>query len=332
MPSTQALSSPSPSATALSSQLILPRHRNDAPCRIHPGPSHTSDLVSRAPYPPREMWTKQICSLKKGGALMRSAGRRDQNEEAYTHDEGGSRATLHLIVAHSLHRRHPTHRPPPSPLRTVLAPYLPGIEDAEPLLAFSFVDHSFARPPLPQQSQNASHELKSITVINRNQSKYKQHPLDASISTILVLSRRVPKAANPCSEDMNARDVFIQSQAGSGKTTSFPLHIMQGLHPLSTYSYIDRSTTRSSANTSSFNVGRCRWLVLDEVDRLMVFGFEDADKGIVQGLDRRRKLASQVVQDETTLIRPRAIKGLDEEKAEDSPASKYDSELSYSQH
>lgn len=38
-----------------------------------------------------------------------------------------------------------------------------------------------------------------------------------------------------------------------------------------------KSTTRSSANTSSFNVGKRRWLVLDEVDRLMVLGFEDTD-------------------------------------------------------
>jgi ATP-dependent RNA helicase DDX31/DBP7 len=99
-------------------------------------------------------------------------------------------------------------------------------------------------------------------------------------------------------------------------------------------------------------------LVLDEADRLMELGFEDTIKGIIQGLDGRRKLAFQAVQDGktfevggwdwdrqrrtilcsatiredvqklagTTLIRPLVIKGLDKEKAEDSPASKHDNE------
>ncbi|EGN99854.1 hypothetical protein SERLA73DRAFT_121965 [Serpula lacrymans var. lacrymans S7.3] len=50
-------------------------------------------------------------------------------------------------------------------------------------------------------------------------------------------------------------------------------------------------------NTSSFNVGKCRWLVLDEADRLMELGFEETIKGIVQGLDGRRKLAIQAVKE-----------------------------------
>lgn len=50
-------------------------------------------------------------------------------------------------------------------------------------------------------------------------------------------------------------------------------------------------------NTSSFNVGKCRWLVLDEADRLMELGFEDTIKGILSGLDGRRKLAKQAVQE-----------------------------------
>ncbi|KAL1748722.1 P-loop containing nucleoside triphosphate hydrolase protein [Schizophyllum fasciatum] len=46
-------------------------------------------------------------------------------------------------------------------------------------------------------------------------------------------------------------------------------------------------------NTSSFNVGKCRWLVLDEADRLMELGFEETIKGIINGLDGRRRLAIQ---------------------------------------
>ena len=46
-------------------------------------------------------------------------------------------------------------------------------------------------------------------------------------------------------------------------------------------------------NTSSFNAGKCRWLVLDEADRLMELGFEETITGIIQRLDGRRKLALQ---------------------------------------
>ena len=48
-------------------------------------------------------------------------------------------------------------------------------------------------------------------------------------------------------------------------------------------------------NTSSFNVGKCRWLILDEADQLMELGFEETIKGIIQGLDGRRRLAKQAV-------------------------------------
>lgn len=48
-------------------------------------------------------------------------------------------------------------------------------------------------------------------------------------------------------------------------------------------------------NTSSFNVGKCRWLVLDEADQLMELGFEDTIKSIIQALDGRSRLARQAI-------------------------------------
>lgn len=44
-------------------------------------------------------------------------------------------------------------------------------------------------------------------------------------------------------------------------------------------------------NTASFDVGKCRWLVLDEADRLLEMGFEEQLNGIVRALDGRRRLA-----------------------------------------
>jgi ATP-dependent RNA helicase DDX31/DBP7 len=50
-------------------------------------------------------------------------------------------------------------------------------------------------------------------------------------------------------------------------------------------------------NTSSFNVGKCRWLILDEADRLMELGFEETITGIVKSLDMRRRLALQAIEE-----------------------------------
>ncbi|KAG8823803.1 ATP-dependent RNA helicase dbp7 [Serendipita sp. 401] len=48
-------------------------------------------------------------------------------------------------------------------------------------------------------------------------------------------------------------------------------------------------------NSTAFNVGKCRWLVLDEADRLLELGFEETIQGILRGLDGRKKLATKAI-------------------------------------
>ncbi|CED83423.1 dead-domain-containing protein [Phaffia rhodozyma] len=50
-------------------------------------------------------------------------------------------------------------------------------------------------------------------------------------------------------------------------------------------------------NTTSLDVSKLRWLVLDEADRLMDLGFEETIKGILKSLDGRRKLALESLKD-----------------------------------
>ncbi|KAF5321931.1 hypothetical protein D9619_001562 [Psilocybe cf. subviscida] len=210
--------------------------------------------------------------------------------------------------------------------------------------------------------------LNPLLVAHLNSKMEIQKPTAIQRASLPVLLSTVPEKC--------ARDIFLQSQTGSGKTLSYLLPIIQDLLPLSSLSYIDRSIgtlaiiiapTRELAkqisdvleallkmrlrredestdqpdtttqltrwmvsgllvggatrtheksrlrkglpilvstpgrlldhlqNTSSFNVGKCRWLVLDESDQLMELGFEETIKGIMQGLDGRRRIAKQAV-------------------------------------
>ncbi|TIC08494.1 DEAD-domain-containing protein [Wallemia mellicola] len=185
----------------------------------------------------------------------------------------------------------------------------------------------------------------------------------------------LPTLLQPTEKDsvLSSRDVFIQSQTGSGKTLTYLLPIIQDLLPLGELSFIDRSIgtlaiilapTRELArqifdvlenllhlsltlkgvpeedqkrltrwlvgglltggstrthekarlrkgcpilvstpgrlldhlqNTTSFNASKCRWLVLDEADRLMDLGFEETITGIIKGLEGRRKLTKKAI-------------------------------------
>ena len=50
-------------------------------------------------------------------------------------------------------------------------------------------------------------------------------------------------------------------------------------------------------NTSSFEVGKLRWLVLDEADRLLEMGFKESLEGIVRAIDGRRRIAMEAARE-----------------------------------
>jgi ATP-dependent RNA helicase DDX31/DBP7 len=240
------------------------------------------------------------------------------------------------------------------------------------------IDAPIQQPSNPEPSlpSNAPLDSSTFSGLGLNPLLISHLASKMSIERPTAIQRAALPLLLSISPTTQSRDVFLQSQTGSGKTLSYLLPIIQDLLPLSSLSYIDRSIgtlaviitpTRELAkqisdvlesllkmrlraedesttepdtsiqltrwlvsgmliggatrahekarlrkglpilvstpgrlldhlqNTSSFNVGKCRWLVLDEADQLMALGFEESIKGIIQGLDGRRRLAQQAI-------------------------------------
>ncbi|KAG5648573.1 hypothetical protein DXG03_003184 [Asterophora parasitica] len=290
--------------------------------------------------------------------------------------------------------RRPSKRPrkdkePSAPTQAAPAPPRPTQERPTQIISSLFSYNPKVELPV-RNTQPKSTSLSRPSNAPLDSSNFAGLGLDPLIVTHLITKMKITKptsiqrSALPAfltapSNPNNPRDVFIQSQTGSGKTLSFLLPILQDLLPLSSLSYIDRSIgtlaiiiapTRELAkqisdvletllqlrlrpedesaddpgasstrltrwlvsglltggatrthekarlrkgipilvstpgrlldhlqNTSSFNVAKCRWLVLDEADRLMDLGFEETIDGIMKGLEGRRKLAMAAVQE-----------------------------------
>ncbi|KIK97128.1 hypothetical protein PAXRUDRAFT_825258 [Paxillus rubicundulus Ve08.2h10] len=330
-------------------------------------------------------WTDRLktkrAQKRKAGASARPAARVQVQDDDSDTDEGDTlrpskrpRQDNHPNQKAAPPNNRPANAPkPPTQIISSLFSYNPKIDAPQPKTG----------PRTPSQPSNAP--LASSSGF----SELGLHPLlvahlesKMGVTKPTSIQRAVlPIFMTPPSEEVAERDVFIQSQTGSGKTLSFLLPIIHDLLPLSTNSYIDRSIgtlaviiapTRELAkqisdvleslltlklrpegesddaepslrytrwlvsgllsggatrthekarlrkgipilvstpgrlldhlqNTSSFNVGKCRWLVLDEADRLMELGFEETIKGIIQGLDGRQKLAAQAVKEGKSL-------------------------------
>lgn len=75
--------------------------------------------------------------------------------------------------------------------------------------------------------------------------------------------------------------------------------------------------------TSSFDVGKCRWLVLDEADRLLEMGFKETLEGILKAMDGRRRLAFNTAKE--TMMEQRGLTSgaLPNEEVEDGTGVKW---------
>ena len=154
---------------------------------------------------------------------------------------------------------------------------LPIIHDLLPLSSLSYIDRSIGT-------------LALIVAPTRELAKQISDVLEA-----LVQLRLRPEDSDETADDSTRRTRWLVSGLLSGGATRNheKARLRKGIPIL--VSTPGRLLDHLQ-NTSSFNVGKCRWLVLDEADRLMDLGFEETITGIIQGLDGRRRLALQAVE------------------------------------
>jgi ATP-dependent RNA helicase DDX31/DBP7 len=163
-----------------------------------------------------------------------------------------------------------------------LAYLLPIIEDLLPLSSHSYIDRSIGT-------------LAIVIAPTRELAKQISEVLEALLT--LRLRADGEKAADPAPSTRRTRWLVSGLLVGGATRTHEKARLRKGVPIL--VSTPGRLLDHLQ-NTSSFNVGKCRWLVLDEADRLMELGFEETITGIVKGLDGRRRLAMHAVQEGTS--------------------------------
>ena len=156
---------------------------------------------------------------------------------------------------------------------------LPIIQDLLPLSSFSYIDRSIGTlaviiTPTRELAKQISDVLESLLQMRLRPNDESTTEPDTSIQlTRWLVSGMLIGGATRAHEKARLRK-------GLPILVSTPGRLLDHLQ-----------------NTSSFNVGKCRWLVLDEADQLMALGFEESIKGIIQGLDGRRRLAQQAIKE-----------------------------------
>ncbi|KAF8514233.1 DEAD-domain-containing protein [Hysterangium stoloniferum] len=157
-----------------------------------------------------------------------------------------------------------------------LAFLLPIIQDLLPLSSLSYIDRSIGTlaiviAPTRELAKQISDVLEMLLTL-----RLRPHSDDAEVSSPDMSSQRL------------TRWLVSGLLTGGATRTHEKARLRKGLPIL--VSTPGRLLDHLQ-NTASFNVGKCRWLVLDEADRLMDLGFEETIQGILKGLEGRRKLA-----------------------------------------
>ncbi|PVG02504.1 DEAD-domain-containing protein [Serendipita vermifera] len=154
---------------------------------------------------------------------------------------------------------------------------LPIIQDLLPLSSLSYIDRSIGT-------------LAIVIAPTRELAKQISDVLEELLKLRLRENEEIPEADE---EHRRARWLVSGLLTGGSTKTHEKAKIRKGLPILVA---TPGRLLDHLQNTTAFNVGKCRWLVLDEADRLMELGFEETIRGILKGLDGRRKLAMKAAE------------------------------------
>ena len=155
---------------------------------------------------------------------------------------------------------------------------LPIIQDLLPLSALSYIDRSIGT-------------LAIIVAPTRELAKQISEVLEQLLQMRLRSTKEIP--AGEDDEPRRTRWLISGLLTGGATRTHEKARLRKGIPIL--VSTPGRLLDHLQ-NTTSFNVGKCRWLILDEADRLMELGFEETITAILKGLEGRRGLAIQAAE------------------------------------
>jgi len=173
-----------------------------------------------------------------------------------------TRATVHdvLIQAHTGSGK-------------TLSYLLPIIQDLLPLSSLSYIDRSIGT-------------LAVIVAPTRELAKQISEVLEQLLQMRLRSTKEIPDGEDD--EPRRTRWLISGLLTGGATRTHEKARLRKGIPIL--VSTPGRLLDHLQ-NTTSFNIGKCRWLILDEADRLMELGFEETITAILKGLEGRRNLA-----------------------------------------
>jgi ATP-dependent RNA helicase DDX31/DBP7 len=150
---------------------------------------------------------------------------------------------------------------------------LPIIQDLLPLSSLSYIDRSIGT-------------LAIIVAPTRELAKQISEVLEQLLQMRLRSTKEIPSGEDD--EPRRTRWLVSGLLTGGATRTHEKARLRKGMPIL--VSTPGRLLDHLQ-NTTSFNVGKCRWLILDEADRLMELGFEETIASILKGLEGRRNLA-----------------------------------------